>query len=196
MLLVDLVQAVLDPICFRLVDPTVISKEWKLSPYVTYPHGSHRAFTSSWHNFEGNRTIFVQMQPLLNQDSSWEGILRVPHFRTQWQTGKGILLWKQRYLLEQTVKWQQWYHQPDPYASSHVGFGPWIKGNWMHCSPCSPPQLLDGNECSSTTSAQQAGQVYLDLWTCTGSWKVGVRINWVTYKRSIPLRAQKCSECT
>lgn len=46
MLLVNLVQAVLDPICFRLVDPTVISKEWKSSPYVTYPHGSHGASLS------------------------------------------------------------------------------------------------------------------------------------------------------
>lgn len=46
MLFVDLVQAVLDPICFRLVDPTIISKAWKFSAYVTYPHGSHGASLS------------------------------------------------------------------------------------------------------------------------------------------------------
>lgn len=38
MVLVDLVQAVLELIYFRLVDATIISIEWQFSPYVIYPH--------------------------------------------------------------------------------------------------------------------------------------------------------------
>lgn len=70
MLLAYLVQAVLDPICFRLVNPTIVSKEWKFSPNVTYPH---RAPLSRASNAILRQITFAQMQLLLNKGSSQEG---------------------------------------------------------------------------------------------------------------------------
>lgn len=85
MLLEDLVQ-VLDPISFRLVDLTIISKEWKFPPYVTYLHFLQGPpFKTPTTVVQ--TTIFMQTQPLLKQDSS-QGFCQgghVPGHVAHWQ---------------------------------------------------------------------------------------------------------------
>lgn len=114
MLLEDLVQ-VLNPIHFRLVDLTIISKEWKFPHYVIYLHFL-RGYTFKTPTTLTETTIFMQTQPLLKQDSSQGFCPGGKRFQDMWHTGRRHLAMQEQTPL-QNLLWEvsTWlYHKQPP----------------------------------------------------------------------------------
>lgn len=113
------------------------------------------SFPSSWLNFEGKRTIFVQMQLLLTSRSTkgapfWDTV-------ADWQS---FLLWKWRHHFKICSRRYQWYHEPGAHRGTKP-VGVWAMNQIGHTAPPAHPW---------------AELLFLGTWTCTGSWKVVFRI--------------------